>query len=233
MPQTDTERFASYVNVTDTCHLWTGKLDRDGYALFWYAGKWIPAHRFAYGLDNIPDGYDVDHVLAKGCDNRHCVNRDHLEAVTHAVNLERRADRISVYELDNGETTEAKTEAAPVIANSFNGRDESGRWAKGNAGGPGRPRKGESFAEQYMKRLDREAEPLIDAHIRRAKGNNVVAERAFATALAYKIGVPKQTFVVETQDSPMAALLTELAQLQALPAPYVEGESRDATHDTP
>src|SRR5689334_4702023 len=92
---TDTERFASYVNVTPTCHLWTGKLDRDGYALFWYKGKWMPAHVYAYEQEYgpVPDGLELDHVLARGCTNRNCVNAEHLEAVTHTVNLERRADR--------------------------------------------------------------------------------------------------------------------------------------------
>lgn len=99
-----------------------------------------------------------------------------------------------------------------------------GRFKPGNdprRNTAGRPKKGESFAEKYMKRLDKDADALIEAHVKRAKGENVTAERAFATALAYKVGLPKQPFTFEKVDSPLSALLQRMAERRGL---AVEGE---------
>ncbi len=95
----------------------------------------------------------------------------------------------------------------------------------------GRPPKGESFAEKYMKALDKDADALIQAHIKRGKGDGTAAERAFTLAAAYKMGLPKQTFVIHDGDSPLAALFSTLAATGALPAPYIDGESRDITSE--
>jgi hypothetical protein len=70
------------------CWLWTGKLDRDGYANFSVNGRRVRAHRFAYELlvGAIPEGLQIDHVKARGCTHRHCVNPAHLEPVTNLEN---------------------------------------------------------------------------------------------------------------------------------------------------
>lgn len=49
------------------------------------------AHRFAYELwvAEIPEGYTIDHVRSRGCQNIDCVRPEHLEAVPHAENLRR------------------------------------------------------------------------------------------------------------------------------------------------
>ena len=86
----------------------------------------------------------------------------------------------------------------------------------------GRPPKGETLGEKYVKRLEKDADALIEAHVRRAKGDNVVAERAFTTALAYAVGLPKQTFVMQRGDDPYMALMAEIAAaggMRELPAP--------------
>ena len=74
---------------TTPCWLWTKKLDRDGYARFAGGEKrgYSRAHRFAYIVfrEPVPKGLALDHL----CRNRHCVNPDHLEAVTNRENLMR------------------------------------------------------------------------------------------------------------------------------------------------
>ncbi len=81
---TTPERFFHYVEFTDTCWLWTGGLTR-GYGSFWAGGRMVPAHRWAYEfcVGPIADGLEPDHL----CDNPPCVLPDHLEPVTHRVNM--------------------------------------------------------------------------------------------------------------------------------------------------
>jgi hypothetical protein len=82
------ERFhARYVVIDGDCWQWQGALTTRGYGMFWYCGKQICAHVAAYLLHkgDIPEGLEVDHL----CGNKACVNPDHLEAVTHQVNVAR------------------------------------------------------------------------------------------------------------------------------------------------
>lgn len=87
----DEARFWSYVAKTKTCWLWTGALDADGYGCIRVAGKNLRAHRSAYNLlvGTIPEGLQIDHVRARGCRHRHCVNPGHLEPVTLIENIQR------------------------------------------------------------------------------------------------------------------------------------------------
>lgn len=84
------ERFWTWVRKDPDpsgCWHWTGYLDGDGYGRFKLAGTPRVAHRFAYAITRapVPDDMEVDHL----CRVRDCVNPDHLEPVTHAVNTER------------------------------------------------------------------------------------------------------------------------------------------------
>lgn len=80
-------RFWEKVEKTDTCWLWQRRLDAKGYGQFWYDGRNVRVHRFAYEflVGPIPDGLVIDHL----CRVRHCVNPAHMEVVTHAENLRR------------------------------------------------------------------------------------------------------------------------------------------------
>lgn len=90
-PEEFAEVFWSYVDRTDGCWLWTGKIDRRGYGK---TNRGRLAHRVAYELSvgPIPDGLQIDHVVARGCTNHNCVNPAHLEPVTNAENMRRRSE---------------------------------------------------------------------------------------------------------------------------------------------
>lgn len=88
MTQFNEALFWSKVDKTDTCWLWTGYLNRDGYGE--YKSDYLVTrlvHRISYGLDtgSLPKNLQLDHL----CRNRHCVNPDHMEPVTGIVNTRR------------------------------------------------------------------------------------------------------------------------------------------------
>lgn len=85
-PEKALAAFWAKVNKTEGCWLWTGALQRDGYAHFTGAGrKTISSHRHAYELlvGLVPAGMDLLHT----CDVRHCVNPAHLRPGTHEDNM--------------------------------------------------------------------------------------------------------------------------------------------------
>lgn len=87
------DRFWAKVDKTSSCWRWIGAVKSNGYGNFW-DGRYWNAHRWAYEalVGPIPAGLTIDHL----CRNRQCVNPDHLEPVTMAVNLERGTSRAAV-----------------------------------------------------------------------------------------------------------------------------------------
>jgi hypothetical protein len=73
------------------CVEWTGSKHRDGYGKLKVLGRTYSAHRYAYTLfkGEIPAGNMIRHK----CDNRLCVNIEHLETGTHRDNMNDRNER--------------------------------------------------------------------------------------------------------------------------------------------
>jgi len=80
------ERFWDKVQKTDTCWLWIGSTNQDGYGRFNIGGKLGGAHRYSFELHTgeIPEGMHVLHT----CDTPACVRPDHLFLGTHSDNMQ-------------------------------------------------------------------------------------------------------------------------------------------------
>ena len=75
-PSTPEERFWARVEKTDSCWLYRGALNRDGYGTLTWEGRIVSAHRTSWTLTNGAPAKGK-WVLHK-CDVRACCNPDHL-----------------------------------------------------------------------------------------------------------------------------------------------------------
>lgn len=92
-------RFNARIAIHSTgCWLWSGPLHNEGYGRFYVDARDVLAHRWSYEhfKGPIPADLTIDHLChnsdlecngGRNCRHRRCVNPEHLEAVTNAVNV--------------------------------------------------------------------------------------------------------------------------------------------------
>ena len=124
------ERFWKNVEITDSCWIWNGLKDVDGYGRFYINSKTgVRAHRFCYELYNekIGDGMCVCH----SCDMPSCVNPDHLWIGTNIDNINDRTKKgRSASGEDNGNSKLTKEEVLTIRNKYFTGKFSSRKLSK-------------------------------------------------------------------------------------------------------
>ena len=81
-------RLLGRVDVVGECWVFAGYVTPEGYGQVKVGRRARIAHRVAYEslVGPIPAGMTIDHVAARGCTSRACVNPAHLEPVTSGEN---------------------------------------------------------------------------------------------------------------------------------------------------
>lgn len=83
--KTQEERFFRYVLKTESCWIWKGGLDKEGYGIFNHRTHKIKSHRYSFGRFKEPIKKGL--VICHTCDNPKCVNPDHLYQGTQIDNM--------------------------------------------------------------------------------------------------------------------------------------------------
>jgi predicted XRE-type DNA-binding protein len=88
------KRFWSKVDIKDKseCWEWGKHINNLGYGKFWFDDKWQQAHRVAFILSGGILTKEKPFVLHK-CDNRKCVNPEHLYAGNQTDNMKDRSNK--------------------------------------------------------------------------------------------------------------------------------------------
>lgn len=109
-----------YVVSDDGCWLWRGPVQTTGYARIYIpeTRTQVHAHRYAWQRANgpVPEGMQLDHL----CRIRHCVNPQHMEAVTQAENVRRGAGtKLTAEGAERIRSRRAAGESLKIIARDF------------------------------------------------------------------------------------------------------------------
>lgn len=110
--QSAKSRLLSKATRDGDCLVWNGGMGSGGYGTFHYNGKNRSAHRVSYELHKgpIPAGAVVMHT----CDNRRCINPEHLQLGTHTANMKDMRDKGRARYV--GGTSHPNAKASPEIA---------------------------------------------------------------------------------------------------------------------
>jgi hypothetical protein len=109
------ERLEFYSERSGKCLVYTGHLDRYGYGQITIDGQMRTVHRLAYELAHgpIPKGLVVRHK----CDNRPCIDPDHLEVGTNKDNSEDQVKRGRTTKgSKNGEAKLTEAQVVEILA---------------------------------------------------------------------------------------------------------------------
>lgn len=117
IPRPVSERLWAKVDTSGECWLWTGATTANGYGVLSVFTERLDrhtnalAHRLAYELliGPIPQGLEIDHL----CRVRHCVNPEHMEAVTHRENQRRMSEAVTHCRNAGHELTPENTRVSP------------------------------------------------------------------------------------------------------------------------
>jgi len=101
MKTDDIERFWSKVDKTDYCWIWKSGVFKTGYGEFSLNNKPFLAHRISYQIlvGDIPKAKELHHI----CNNRLCVNINHLQVVTRQEHVSKTDHS------NNGDNSRVKT----------------------------------------------------------------------------------------------------------------------------
>ena len=75
-----------HIEKTDSCWLWTGRLDRDGYGIWWLDGRNVRPHRIVCEIYQKPI---IPPLVSRHlCNIRKCVNPEHIVPGTQKENVQ-------------------------------------------------------------------------------------------------------------------------------------------------
>jgi hypothetical protein len=77
--------FWEKVEKTESCWLWTGDKDKDGYGRWWFEGRNFRAHRMSLMI--LGAKIQPEKIVKHNCHNPPCVNPEHLEISTQKENI--------------------------------------------------------------------------------------------------------------------------------------------------
>ena len=92
LPSPEERFYQRIVMGSGGCHIWTGAIGATGYGMFAFSSdRKMMAHRaawiFTYGEDALPPWPASGFVLDHTCNNKVCVNPEHLRLIKHEDNV--------------------------------------------------------------------------------------------------------------------------------------------------